>query len=254
MIVAIVLAGVAVLVTAVLLAVGKGGELAEVHPDHPPLALPANRPIAGTDAVLLRLPRGLWGYHVNITDEALSRLAEALSERDIRIATLERRLADMPGGPEPAAGGSATAPPAFVSSESSESSVRYGESAPFADPAGSPAEALEPEPYPEEKPSSYDEPVVGAAAPAPGQPVVTWQSVDPEWRPAPEPAYQPAPPSRQPSGGWADEPADPYVTATETGDDRAGEPSARAVGDPDAAGDGTARGTAGATGREERPG
>ncbi|HEX6473222.1 MAG TPA: hypothetical protein VF069_29290 [Streptosporangiaceae bacterium] len=95
MIVAIALAGLAVVVAVVMLASGMGGELAETHPDHPPLPLPTNRPIAGTDAALLRLPMGVWGYHTRITDEALRRLSYALTERDTRIAILEQQAAEL---------------------------------------------------------------------------------------------------------------------------------------------------------------
>lgn len=95
MIIAVVLAGLAVVAAVVVLASGGGGELAETHPDHPPLPLPGNRPIAGTDAALLRLPVGLWGYHMRVSDEALRRLAYALTERDTRIAILEQQVAEL---------------------------------------------------------------------------------------------------------------------------------------------------------------
>lgn len=96
------LAALAVLAAIVVVAVGGGGELSTEHPDHPPLALPARRPVAGTDAALLRLPLGLWGYHKQITDEALERFTYELTERDTRIAVLEQELADVrqrQGGP-----------------------------------------------------------------------------------------------------------------------------------------------------------
>lgn len=90
----IALAAVAVLAAIVVVAVGGGGELSAEHPDHPRLALPGRRVIGGTDAALLRLPLGLWGYHKQITDEALERLAYELTERDTRIAVLEQQLAE----------------------------------------------------------------------------------------------------------------------------------------------------------------
>jgi hypothetical protein len=49
----------------------------------------------GTDVALLRLPRGLWGYHVGVTDEALARMAYALTERDALVAHLQQRLAEV---------------------------------------------------------------------------------------------------------------------------------------------------------------
>jgi hypothetical protein len=94
------LAAVAVLGAIVVVAVGGGGQLSTEHPDHPPLALPGRRAVGGTDAALLRLPLGLWGYHKQITDEALQRFAHELTERDTRIAVLEQELAEArQGGP-----------------------------------------------------------------------------------------------------------------------------------------------------------
>jgi hypothetical protein len=92
---AIALAGMAVLAAVIVLAMGMGGELAETHPDHPPLALPGNDRLTGTDAALLRLPMGVWGYHANITNEALDQLAVAVTLRDTRIAVLEQQLAQL---------------------------------------------------------------------------------------------------------------------------------------------------------------
>lgn len=96
MIVVFVLAGVAVLGAVVVLAMGRGGELAETHPDYPPLPLGADgRPITGPDAARVRLPRTFWGYQPQVTDEALRRLGAALSERDARVAALEQQLQDL---------------------------------------------------------------------------------------------------------------------------------------------------------------
>jgi hypothetical protein len=92
------LAALAVLAAIVIVAVGGGGELSAEHPDHPPLALPGRRAVGGTDAALLRLPLGLWGYHKQITDEALERFAYELTERDTRIAVLEQELAEARQG------------------------------------------------------------------------------------------------------------------------------------------------------------
>jgi hypothetical protein len=90
----VILAALAVLAAIVVVAVGGGGELSAEHPDHPPLSMPARRPVGGTDAALLRLPLGLWGYHKQITDEALHRFAQELTERDTHIAVLEQELAE----------------------------------------------------------------------------------------------------------------------------------------------------------------
>jgi uncharacterized small protein (DUF1192 family) len=89
------LAALAVVAAVVVLASGRGGELAEARPDHPPTGLPGNRPIQGTDAALLRLPKGLWGYNVAVTDDALNRLAYSLTERDSRVAVLEQQINEL---------------------------------------------------------------------------------------------------------------------------------------------------------------
>lgn len=101
MYVVLALAGLAVLGAIVVVAMGRGGELALARPDIPP---PRDDGwTAGEPAVSSRLPRGLWGYQVDITDTALRRLSHELTERDARIATLERQLAELRGrrGTEP---------------------------------------------------------------------------------------------------------------------------------------------------------
>jgi hypothetical protein len=95
------LAAAAVVAAIVVVAVGGGGQLSAEHPDHPPLALPGQRAVGGTDAALLRLPLGLWGYHKQVTDEALHRFAHELTERDTRIAVLEQALAEARDGGTP---------------------------------------------------------------------------------------------------------------------------------------------------------
>lgn len=106
MVVVLVLAGLAVLGAVVALAMGRGGELAETHPDYPPLPIGADgRPITAEDAAHLRLPRTFWGYQPQLTDEALHRLAGALHERDARVAALEQQLRDLRAGRGDSGGG-----------------------------------------------------------------------------------------------------------------------------------------------------
>ncbi|GAA3722597.1 DivIVA domain-containing protein [Spinactinospora alkalitolerans] len=88
------LAALAVLVGVALVVMGRGGQLARFEADHPPLELPSDRPVTGSDVANVRLPLALWGYHVRAVDEVLQRLAAALKERDARIAELEERLAE----------------------------------------------------------------------------------------------------------------------------------------------------------------
>jgi hypothetical protein len=94
--VVLVLAGLAVLGAVVVLAMGRGGELAETHPDYPPLRVDAEgRPVLGPAGSRLRFPTTIWGYQMQVTDEAVHRLADALRERDARVADLERQLYDL---------------------------------------------------------------------------------------------------------------------------------------------------------------
>ncbi|MFD0683176.1 hypothetical protein [Actinomadura fibrosa] len=95
MVVVLVLVGAAVLGAVVVLAMGRGGELAETHPDYPPLPLSDGHRVTGPDVDHLRLPHALWGYQVSVTDEALHRLAYTLTERDARIAQLEQQVDDL---------------------------------------------------------------------------------------------------------------------------------------------------------------
>ena len=83
---------VAVLVGVFFAATGRGGELAYEQADHAPLDL---GPVSATDVALLRPPTALWGYNMQVTDEALERIAQAVRDRDVTIAFLQQRLADL---------------------------------------------------------------------------------------------------------------------------------------------------------------
>jgi hypothetical protein len=87
-----ILVAVAILVGVFFVATGRGGELAYEHADHAPLDL---GPVSATDVVLLRPPTALWGYNMQVTDEALEHIAQAIRDRDITIAFLQQRLADL---------------------------------------------------------------------------------------------------------------------------------------------------------------
>jgi hypothetical protein len=104
---------VVILVGVFFVATGRGGELAHEQADHAPLDL---GPVSATDVALLRPPTALWGYNMQVTDEALERIAQAVRDRDVTIAFLQQRLADVstpadpvlppgePSGPEHPAG------------------------------------------------------------------------------------------------------------------------------------------------------
>lgn len=83
---------VAILIGVFFVATGRGGELAYEHADHAPLDLGV---ISATDVALLRPPTALWGYNMQVTDEALDRIARSVRDRDIEIAFLRRKLADL---------------------------------------------------------------------------------------------------------------------------------------------------------------
>ena len=105
-----ILVAVAILVGVFFVATGRGGELAYEQADHAPLDL---GPVSATDVALLRPPTALWGYNMQVTDEALEQIAQAVRDRDVTIAFLQQRLTDLtarpvePGeeaSPEPQAG------------------------------------------------------------------------------------------------------------------------------------------------------
>ena len=86
----------AVVVGAVTLAVVGGGEsgpLPEAAPERLDDPLPLDRPIGRADVESVRFPLAARGYRMADVDDALSRLAAELAERDARIADLESALA-----------------------------------------------------------------------------------------------------------------------------------------------------------------
>ncbi|HEV2452599.1 MAG TPA: hypothetical protein VGS62_11820 [Streptosporangiaceae bacterium] len=89
-------AAVAVLVGVIVVALGRGGELAYFQPDYAPLRLDE---VTATDVVLFRPNFSLWGYNVPATDEALNRIADALTERDIEISALRRQVESLRQSP-----------------------------------------------------------------------------------------------------------------------------------------------------------
>ena len=96
-----ILVAVAILVGVFVAATGRGGELAYEQADHAPLDLD---PVSATDVAMLRPPTALWGYNMQVTDEALEQIARALRDRDVTIAYLQQRLtapAPDPIAPDP---------------------------------------------------------------------------------------------------------------------------------------------------------
>jgi hypothetical protein len=83
---------VVILVGVFFVATGRGGEMAYEQADHAPLDL---GPVSATDVALLRPPTAMWGYNMQVTDEALERIAQAVRDRDVTIAFLQQRIADL---------------------------------------------------------------------------------------------------------------------------------------------------------------
>lgn len=84
------LAAAVILAGVVSVAMGHGGEMAEFATDCLPPDL-----VSAADVVLLRPPSALWGYNVQVTDEALNRIAQAITERDVEIAVLRQQLTEL---------------------------------------------------------------------------------------------------------------------------------------------------------------
>ncbi|WP_433497921.1 hypothetical protein ACQP1K_23855 [Sphaerimonospora sp. CA-214678] len=98
MLVVLAIAGIAVVGCVVMASLGHGGEMAEFPPDVPPLDLPDVGRMTAADLAALRLPISMVGYNTEAVDETLRRVSVALSERDTRIAVLERRLTEVTAG------------------------------------------------------------------------------------------------------------------------------------------------------------
>jgi len=87
-----VLVALVILATVVAAALGRGGGLSMERNDYAPLDL---GPVSATDVALLRPPTGMWGYNMQVTDEAMERIAESIRERDVRIVALEQLITDL---------------------------------------------------------------------------------------------------------------------------------------------------------------
>ena len=129
------LAGAVILAGVVAVAMGHGGEMAEFPSDYVPPTL--GDLLTATDVAMLRPPGALWGYNTQVTDEALSRIAQIVTERDVEIAVLRQQLADARSGTRAApSAGSATLASAILAEP---------EPAAAAEPVAAEPEAAEPE-------------------------------------------------------------------------------------------------------------
>ncbi len=85
-------AAIVILAGVVVVASGRGGEMAPAYPDYPPIDL---GPVSAADVALLRPPSAAWGYNMRVTDEALETIARAVTERDIKISALQQEVSDL---------------------------------------------------------------------------------------------------------------------------------------------------------------
>jgi len=90
-IVAIVIAAAVILGGIIVVAMGKGGELAMDRPE-----LPSRTDFqSSADVADYRPPAALIGYSAIATEHALAMIARTISERDAEIDWLRRRLAEL---------------------------------------------------------------------------------------------------------------------------------------------------------------
>jgi hypothetical protein len=92
--VAIILAAAVILGGVVVVAMGRGGELARERPDAPASA----EFRTWSDVAQYRPPAALLGYHARTTEHALSLIARTIAERDAEIEWLRQRLAEARPG------------------------------------------------------------------------------------------------------------------------------------------------------------
>jgi hypothetical protein len=85
-------AAAAILAGVVVVAMGRGGELALFAPDLRPLDPEI---VTAADVALLRPPAALWGYDRQATHVVLNMVAQTVTERDVEIAALRQQLADL---------------------------------------------------------------------------------------------------------------------------------------------------------------
>jgi hypothetical protein len=90
--VVLVVVAVAMLVGMIVVAMGRGGEMASFAADVRPVDADIE---TAADVALLRPPVALWGYDKRSTDEALNLVAQTVTERDVEIEMLRRQIADM---------------------------------------------------------------------------------------------------------------------------------------------------------------
>lgn len=142
------LAGAVILAGVVAVAMGHGGEMAEFPSDHVPPTL--GDLLTAADVATLRPPSALWGYNTQVTDDALSRIAQIVTERDVEIAVLRQQLADLRSGTgrRPAVVAAAKAPEPVTAETAAPETAAPGAAAPGAAAPAAAADAAVPDDTP----------------------------------------------------------------------------------------------------------
>jgi hypothetical protein len=91
-------AAIAILAGVVVIAMGRGGEIARFDRDLPMTSPQIN---AASDLELLQLPIGLFGYQEHATRVALNAAARLLAEQGAEIARLREEVARLTAGVAP---------------------------------------------------------------------------------------------------------------------------------------------------------
>lgn len=146
------IAGLVVVAATVYAALGRGGQMAAERADYAPLEL---GPVSATDVALFRPSSAAWGYDMQVTDEALARIAGSIRDRDVRIVALERLVTDLSRITAPVPPGSAPLPharhrrvPETRPAPESLAAAPTSEAAPPTSEAGPEPERDQPEPQP----------------------------------------------------------------------------------------------------------
>jgi hypothetical protein len=116
----------------VVVAIGRGGELARFSADVSPFEAEI---VTAADVVLLRPPSSLFGYNRQVADDVLSAIARTITDRDVEIATLRRQLAELQAPSAPRAAADAQTPPGIWPAPGSRpSAIRRGLAGPPSPP------------------------------------------------------------------------------------------------------------------------
>jgi len=214
----------AVLIGVIVVALGRGGELAYFQADYAPLKMDL---VSATDVALFRPPVALWGYNAQATDEALGRIASAITERDIEITALRQQVADLealttrrraygnreaagrspgPRGPESSAGWDAFAKQAqALGTQEDRSGAGQGAQTPPVRSSGIGPGSAQPPAAPRAQPPAVQPPAAPRAQPPAVQPPAAPREEIPAAPAAPaEQArpYEPRQPRDEEEDGW----------------------------------------------------